>query len=198
MTKVQGEYIVLLNSDIEVINANWIENLLGLAQQPDIGAVGCKLLYANDTIQHAGIVLGIDKGAGHAFKHFPNHHPGYFQRLGLTHNVSAVTAAMLMVSKKKFDQVGGLNEDDFAVAYNDVDFCLALQRQGYRNVLEPEVTAYHHESRSRGYDDKGDKLERQEKEKMALRNKWQNVFEGGDPYYNENLTLNREDYSLRS
>ena len=191
-----GEIVVLLNSDIEIMSDHWIESLLGFALQKDIGAVGAKLTYPDNTIQHAGIVVGIDNGAGHPYKHFPENHRGYFLRLGLTHNVSAVTGALLMVTKEKYQAVGGLDESDFAIAYNDVDFCLKLMSAGYRNVLNPDCQATHHESSTRGYDLGTEKLSRHEAEKQRLREKWSQLFESGDPYYNQNLTLTREDYSL--
>ena len=191
-----GEYIVLLNSDIEITSDNWIETLLGHAQQPAAGAVGAKLLYPDHTLQHAGIVVGIDNGAGHAYKHFPADHRGYFLRLSLAHNVSALTGALLMVKKDRYIQVGGLDEEDFGVAYNDVDFCLKLIQAGYRNLLIPECVAIHHESSSRGYERSPEQQTRHDNEKRRLGDKWQAFFARGDPCYNPNLTLAREDYSL--
>ncbi|NKB64397.1 MAG: glycosyltransferase [Gammaproteobacteria bacterium] len=191
----RGEYVVLMNNDIEITSMGWIESLLGHAQRNDIGAVGAKLFYPNQTIQHAGIVIGIDQGAGHAFKHLPNSHTGYFLRHHLIHNISAVTAALLMVKKDRFLQVGGL-DTDFGIAYNDVNLCLCLTQQGYRNIITPECTAIHHESITRGYDINTVKQARHDREKALLRSRWPDIFENGDPFYNRNLTLRREDYSL--
>ena len=194
--QVDGEYVLLLNSDIQFKDPGWVSELLGYACQDDIGAVGAKLLYPDQSIQHAGIVIGIDEGAGHPFKHFPNDHKGYFMRLGLSHNVSAVTGALLMVSRKKYLEVQGLDEEQFAIAYNDVDFCLKLLDAGYRNVVTPFCCATHHESSTRGVDLEKHKLQRHNREKQSLKTKWAALFKNGDLYYNPNLTLVREDYSL--
>ena len=196
VANTSAEYVVLLNNDIEILTTDWIEPLLTYAQQPNVGAVGAKLLYPNNTVQHAGIVMGIEGGAGHAFKHFPASHKGYFMRLDIAHNVSAVTAALLMVSRKKYLKVGGFGEEDFAIAYNDVDFCLKLQEHGCHNVLNPYCLAIHHESSSRGVDMAGEKQIRHDKEKQALAKKWKMVLQNGDPCYNPNLTSRREDYSM--
>ncbi|NKB76367.1 MAG: glycosyltransferase [Gammaproteobacteria bacterium] len=190
-----GDFIVLMNNDIEITAENWLELLLEHAQRDDIGAVGAKLFYPNQTIQHAGIIVGIDKGAGHAFKHFPDTHTGYFLRHHLIHNVSAVTAALLMVKKDRLLQAGGLDEA-FGIAYNDVNLCLCLSQNGYRNLITPECTAIHHESVTRGYDIDTVKQARHDKEKKLLQSRWPQFFDQGDPFYNSNLTLRREDYSL--
>jgi glycosyltransferase involved in cell wall biosynthesis len=194
--KASGEFIVLLNSDIKITSSDWIESMLSFAQLSDVGAVGAKLFYPDQTIQHAGIVVGIDDGAGHPYKNFPASHRGYYLRLGLAHNVTAVTGALLMVSKQKFEDVGGLDEIDFGVAYNDVDFCLKLMEAGYRTVLNPHCQAIHYESMTRGYDLGSQNQSRHDAEKIRLHQKWQAFFDSGDPYYNPNLTLAREDYSL--
>ena len=158
--------------------------------------MGAKLLYPDQRIQHAGIVVGIDGGAGHPFKHFPSGHKGYFMRLDLVHYVSAVTAALLMVERNKYLQVGGFDEAELAVAYNDVDFCLKLVSAGYRNVFTPYCTAIHRESSSRGYDVGTSGQARHDREKQILRTRWEHYFEIGDPFYNTNLTRTREDYTL--
>ncbi len=194
--QTDGDYLVLLNSDIEITSSGWIETLLGFAQQDSIGAVGCRLWYPDGKIQHAGIVVGIDEGAGHPYKGFPKNSRGYFQRLQVDHNVSAVTGALMMVNREKYLAVGGLDETDFAVAYNDVDFCLKLLKAGYYNVLASQCTAMHHESSTRGSDQSGDQKLRHDQEKALLNQKWRELFENGDPFYNPNLTLAREDYSL--
>ena len=196
VTEASGEFIILLNSDIEITSSNWVESMLSFAQLTDVGAVGAKLFYPNQTIQHAGIVVGIDGGAGHPYKNFPANQRGYYLRLSLAQNITAVTGALLMVSKQKFQDVGGLDEINFGVAYNDVDFCLKLMKAGYRNVLNPYCQAIHRESSSRGYDLGAQNQARHDTEKLHLRKKWKAFFESGDPYYNPNLTLTREDYSL--
>jgi GT2 family glycosyltransferase len=141
-------------------------------------------------------VVGIDHGAGHPYKKFPVDQRGYYLRLNLAHNVSAVTGALLMVSRQKFVDVSGLDETDFGVAYNDVDFCLKLMEGGYRTVLNPHCQAIHHESSTRGYDLGSQNQSRHDAEKNRLHKKWQAIFDSGDPYYNPNLTLAREDYTL--
>jgi len=192
-----GDYLLLLNNDIEVINADWLERLLEHAQRDEIGAVGGKLLYPNGRIQHAGIVVGLVGAAGHPHKFFPDDHIGYHGRLHMVHNVSAVTGAMLMVKTDKFAKVGGLDETNLAVAYNDVDFCLKLLEQGYYNVFTPYARATHHESISRGYEDTDEKMQRLLKEQDYFLNRWQDFVAQGDPYYNPNLSLKNEYFSLR-
>jgi len=153
VSKTNGEYVLLLNNDIEITSPDWLETLLGQAQREDIGAVGGKLYYPDGRVQHAGIVTGMFGVAGHPHVYFGGHDDGYYARLRITSNVSAVTGAMLMVSRAKYDEVDGLDEKEFAVAYNDVDFCLRLLEKGYRNVFTPFVEAIHYESASRGYED---------------------------------------------
>ncbi|MBX2847203.1 MAG: glycosyltransferase [Acidiferrobacterales bacterium] len=191
-----GEYLVLLNNDIEILSADWIECLLEHAQRDHIGAVGGKLLYPDGRIQHAGIVAGMVGAAGHPHKLFPESHVGFNGRLHMTCNVSAVTGAMLMVSKDKYDEVGGLNAEKFAVAYNDVDFCLKLLANGYLNVFTPHVRAVHHESVSRGYEDTDEKRARLQNEQEAFNQQWKDFLAKGDPFYNPNLSLKNERFSL--
>jgi GT2 family glycosyltransferase len=155
------------------------------------------LHYPDKRIQHAGIVVGIGGTAGHPFKTFPGDNIGYFARLTLTSNVSAVTGALLMVSKSKYLQVDGLDESNFAVALNDVDFCLKLSDAGYRNVMTADCHGIHDESASRGTEYSGSRQQRYEKEVQRFRDKWANFLDQGDPYYNRNLTLESEDYTLR-
>ena len=195
--KAGGDYIVLLNNDVEITTEHWVESLLQYARNEAIGAVGAVLHYPDKRIQHAGIVVGIGGSAGHPFKTFPDDSIGYFARLTLTSNVSAVTGALLMVSKSKYLQVGGLDETSFAVALNDVDFCLKLSAAGYRNIVTASCCGIHDESASRGTEYSGTRLQRYEKEVRRFRDKWTSLFEQGDPYYNSNLTLESEDYTLR-
>ena len=193
--KIRGELILLLNNDIEVISENWLEEMAGQAIRPEIGAVGSCLLYPDNTIQHAGILLGIGGVAGHSHKYFAADHPGYFSRLRTIANYSAVTAACLMVRKEVYLQVGGLDET-LSVAFNDVDFCLKLTQMGYYNVWLPHVKLYHHESKSRGQEDTPEKLARFRKEIERIQQRWGSLLIN-DPFYNPNLTLEHEDYSLR-
>jgi GT2 family glycosyltransferase len=193
----KGEYIVLLNNDVEITSNSWVESMLGFAQRAPIGAVGAMLHYPNQQIQHAGIVVGIGGSAGHPFKTFQSDHNGYFARLKITSNVSAVTGALLMVSRQKYLDVGGLDETNFGIALNDVDFCLKLQQAGYRNILTASCQGIHYESRSRGSDREPLNNVRYLNEIQAFENKWATFIEQGDPFYNPNLTLNSEDYTLR-
>ena len=197
-SKAEGEYLLLLNNDTQVITVNWMEELLMYAQRNDVGAVGAKLYYGDKTIQHAGVVLGLgaNRTAGHS--HYMQHREnlGYMGRLCYTQNVSAVTGACLMVSKALFEKAGGL-EESFAVSLNDVDFCIKLREMGYLNVFTPFAELYHFESASRGLDDKGEKAERYNEESARFREKWKEVLAKGDPYYNPNFSLDRSDFSLR-
>jgi GT2 family glycosyltransferase len=197
-SKAEGEYLLLLNNDTQVITVNWMEELLMYAQRNDVGAVGAKLYYGDKTIQHAGVVLGlgVHRTAGHS--HYMQHREnlGYMGRLCYTQNVSAVTGACLMVSKALFEKAGGL-EESFAVSLNDVDFCIKLREMGYLNVFTPFAELYHFESASRGLDDKGEKAERYNEESARFREKWKEVLAKGDPYYNPNFSLDRSDFSLR-
>lgn len=191
-----GEYLLLLNNDVEVISADWLQEMLMFAQRPDVGAVGAKLLYPDNTIQHAGVILGIGGVAGHAHKYFHRNDYGYMNRIHYAQNLSAVTAACLMVSRKVFDEVGGLDET-FGVAFNDVDFCMQIRKAGYLNVYTPFAELYHYESKSRGYEDTPEKRARFEGEVRRFQDRWRKELAAGDPYYNPNLTLDREDFSLR-
>ena len=194
----QGDYILLLNNDTEVITVNWMEELLMYAQREDVGAVGAKLYYGDRTIQHAGVVLGLGahRTAGHSHYKQPRQNLGYMGRLCYAQNVSAVTGACLLVKKSLYEEVGGLDEK-FAVSLNDVDFCLKLREKGLLNVFTPFAELYHYESVSRGLDDNGEKAERYNKESERFREKWKEVLEKGDPYYNVNFSLDRSDFSLK-
>lgn len=196
--EASGEYILLLNNDTQVITVNWMEELLMYAQREDVGAAGAKLYYENKTIQHAGVVLalGAHRTAGHS--HYGQHREnlGYMGRLCYAQNVSAVTGACLMVSKELYEKAGGLDES-FAISLNDVDFCLKLRALGYLNVFTPFAELYHFESISRGLDDRGEKAKRYDEESARFREKWKEVLEKGDPYYNPNFSLDRSDFSLK-
>ncbi|MCM1045105.1 MAG: glycosyltransferase family 2 protein [Candidatus Gastranaerophilales bacterium] len=194
----KGDYILLLNNDTEVITVNWMEELLMYAQREDVGAVGAKLYYADKTIQHAGVVIGLGahRTAGHS--HYKQHRQnlGYMGRLCYAQDVSAVTGACLLVKKSLYEEVGGLDEG-FVVSLNDVDFCLKLRERGLLNVFTPFAELFHYESASRGLDDVGEKAERYERESAKFREKWKKVLEQGDPYYNPNFSLDRSDFSLK-
>lgn len=198
VSKADGDYILLLNNDTQVITVNWMEELLMYAQREDVGAVGAKLYYENKTIQHAGVVLalGAHRTAGHS--HYGQHREnlGYMGRLCYAQDVSAVTGACLMVSKELFEKAGGLDES-FTISLNDVDFCIKLREMGYLNVFTPFAELYHFESISRGLDDQGEKAQRYNEESERFRKKWKEVLEKGDPYYNPNFSLDRSDFSLK-
>ena len=193
-----GEYILLLNNDTEVITVNWMEELLMYAQREDVGAVGAKLYYANKTIQHAGVVIGLGahRTAGHTHYGQSRENLGYMGRLCYSQNVTAVTGACLLVKKSLYEEVGGLDES-FVISLNDVDFCLKLREKGYLNVFTPFAELYHYESISRGLDDQGEKAQRYNEESERFRNKWKAQLEAGDPYYNPNFSLDRSDFSLK-
>lgn len=194
----EGEYVLLLNNDTQVITANWLEELLMYAQREDVGAVGAKLYYGDHTIQHAGVILGLGahRTAGHCHYRQARQNLGYMGRLCYAQNFSAVTGACLMVKKALYDEVGGLDEG-FAISLNDVDFCLKLRQKGLLNVFTPFAELYHFESISRGLDDQGEKAERYNRESEQFRTKWKAVLEAGDPYYNPNFSLDKSDFSLK-
>ena len=192
----KGEYLLLLNNDTEVINSDWMEELLGYCMRPDVGIVGARLYFEDDTIQHAGVVLGFGGIAGHCFVQQPRSTTGYCHRIICAQNYSAVTAACMMVKKKVFDQVGGLSPD-LAVAFNDIDFCLKVRDAGYLVVYNPYVELYHYESKSRGLEDTPEKMARFNKEIATLEGHWPDIFKKPDPYYNPNLTLKSQDFSLK-
>ena len=190
----EGDYLLFLNNDTEVITPDWIEAMVEQAQRESIGAVGSLLLYPDDTVQHAGVVLGIGGVAGHSHKNFPATVPGYISQLISTNNYSAVTAACLMCRRDVFEEVGGF-ETKLAIAFNDVDFCLKIVSRGYRNIYLPHVVLYHYESKSRGYENTPAKQARFAKEVNYMKQTWQQLCYN-DPCYSPHLTKVREDYSL--
>jgi GT2 family glycosyltransferase len=193
----KGEYLALVNNDTEVISENWLNEMMGLAARPNTGCVGAKLYYPNDTIQHAGVIVGLGGVAGHSHKYFPRESPGYFCRLILAQNFTAVTAACLVVKKSIFQEVGGFDEKKLKIAFNDVDFCLKVNEYGYNNVWTPWAELYHHESKSRGVEDTPDKVDRFNSEVSVLKLRWQKLLKA-DPAYNPNLTKDQENFSLTS
>lgn len=186
--QVTGKYLLLLNNDVEVISPDWINAMLGFCRQKEIGAVGAKLLYRNDRIQHAGVVLGLGGMAGHPLRYYPRYSSHSFGIACDLRNYSAVTAACMMVRREVFEQVGGFDEE-LSVAYNDVDFCLRVREAGYRIVWTPYAELYHHESASRGF-------AMDPREIAHFQKRWGGIVKH-DPYYNPNLTLEREDFGLR-
>lgn len=191
----KGDYVLLLNNDVEILSPEWLEEMLMFCQRDDVGVVGAKLFYQDDTIQHAGIGIGLLTIAGHYHKNFPKDHPGYMGRMLYAHDVSAVTGACMMVRRDIYEEVGGLDET-FEVAFNDVDFCLKVREKNYLIVITPYAQLYHYESKSRGYDDSPIKQERFRSEIVRFSNKWKSELQKGDPFYNKNLTLEREDFGV--
>jgi GT2 family glycosyltransferase len=182
-----GDYVCLLNNDIEVITPDWLDEMVSLAAQPGTGAVGARLWYPNDTLQHGGVLLGLGGVAGHMHQMLRRWQLGYFGRAVVTQNLSAITAACLVVRKSIYEQVGGLNEE-LAVAFNDVDFCLRVLEAGYRNIWTPHAELYHHESASRGSDMDPDKYQRFVGEVRWMEARWPDLI-ANDPAYNRNLSL---------
>lgn len=192
---VQGKYLLFLNNDTEVINGDWLKLMVSFGQQERIGCVGAKLLYPNNTIQHAGVILGLGGVAGHGHYGYPHGDLGYFGKLALNVDYLAVTAACLLMKKADFEAVSGFDEE-FTVAFNDVDLCLKVKALGRDNVWLHEAELYHFESQTRGYDDKGKKKKRFEKEKAMMENKWASLI-ADDPFYNPNLTRDIPNFSYR-
>jgi glycosyltransferase involved in cell wall biosynthesis len=194
VAQAKGEVVALLNNDIEVITPNWLSEMVSHALRAGVGAVGAKLWYPDDTLQHGGVVLGIGGVAAHVFPKFTRDSLGYFNRAVLIQNYSAVTAACLVVRKSIYLQVGGLNETDLAVAFNDVDFCIRIREAGYRNIWTPVAELYHHESATRGYEDTVEKQARFMAEVNYMKKTWGELL-NNDPAYSLNLSLTACDYS---
>ncbi len=190
----QGEYILLLNNDVEVLTAGWMREMTVLAAQPGVGGVGALLYYPDNTVQHAGVIVGLGGFAGHSHKYARRGASGYMFRQATVNNLSAVTAACLMVSAAVYDEMNGLDES-FAVAYNDVDFCLRIRQAGYRILFTPYAELYHYESKSRGLDLSGAAKERFESEQNRLQERFGRENLIRDPFYNRNLTLDTEDFN---
>ncbi len=191
----RGEVVGLLNNDLEVISSEWLSEMVSHVLRPGVGAVGAKLWYPNNRLQHGGVVIGLGGVAGHSHKHLPQINPGYFCRAILIQSFSAVTAACLVIRKSLYMKVGGLKELDFGVAFNDVDFCLRIREAGYRNIWTPYAELYHHESATRGFEDTPEKKARFAKEIQCMKQRWGDELLN-DPAYSPNLTLDYEDFSL--
>ena len=193
----RGDYLLLLNNDVEVITTDWLEELTANCQRKDVGIVGARLYYPDDTIQHAGIVIGIGGVAGALFVGMPRMFTGYLHKAAIQQDLSAVTAACMMVKRSVYEELGGL-EEELKVAFNDVDFCLRAREKGYLVVYDPNVELYHFESKSRGMEDSKEKIRRFQNEIEYMRSHWLELLKKGDPMYNPNLTLTKWDYSLRN
>jgi GT2 family glycosyltransferase len=190
----RGEVVGLVNNDVDVIGAEWLAEMVSHAVRPEIGVVGAMLYYPNDTVQHAGVALGVGGVAGHMHKHMPRGTSGYVGRARLLQNVSAVTAACCLVRKSVYDEVGGLDER-FEVAFNDVDFCLRVSEAGYRNLWTPYAELYHFESATRGSDRRPDEAARLAYETELMRRRFGDLIDH-DPAYSPNLTRETEDLTL--
>lgn len=194
--EAKGEYLLFLNNDVEILTPDWMEEMLQNCQQEDVAAVGAKLYYPDDTIQHAGVVLGLGGIAGHIMCRASREDPGYFGRMISVQEISAVTAACMMVKKSDFDAVGGLDET-FQVAFNDIDLCMKFRAAGKKIIFTPYAELYHYESKSRGLEDTPEKQFRFDKEVKRFQEKWAQQLEIGDPYYSPNLSVTEGDCSLR-
>ena len=195
-SKAKGDYFLLLNNDTELISPDGLEQMLYICMREDVGIVGAKLCYSDDTIQHAGVILGLGGIAGHAFIESSRFDVGYVSRIACTQDLMAVTAACLMVKREIYEQVGGLTEE-FQIAFNDIDFCMKVRALGKLVVYTPYAELYHYESKSRGAEDTPEKVERFNSEVARFIEKWNKELLAGDPYYNPNLTLDRADFSLK-
>ncbi|MDL2294455.1 glycosyltransferase [Ruminococcaceae bacterium OttesenSCG-928-D13] len=191
-----GDHLLLLNNDVEILGEHFIPELLGYSQRPDVGAVGAMLYYPIDEVQHAGLIIGLGGTAGVSHKGHPRGNGGDLYRLATTQNMSAVTGAALMVKRSLYLGEGGLDADNFAVAFNDVDFCLRLREKGLWNVFTPFAEGYHYESKSRGYDLSGPNKARFDREAAVFKARWADILEKGDPFYNPHFTLETENFAI--
>ena len=192
----RGEYLLFLNNDVKSIEPDWMEEMLGVCQRLEVGGVGAKLIYPDNTIQHAGCVIGMGGIAGHMFVDMPADRTGYLHKASLLQDMSAVTAACLMMKKEVFEQAGGFTEE-LAVAFNDVDLCLKVRKNNHLIVYDPYAKLYHMESKTRGAEDSKEKVRRFQTEIEYMRCHWMDILKNGDPYYNKNLSLTKWNYSLK-
>ena len=190
-----GEYLLFLNNDTEMIGSDCIKEMLSYCMREDVGAVGARMYYEDGTLQHGGVIIGLGGVAGHAFLGMDGDSPGYFARAQVIHDLSAVTAACMMIKKRVYEEVGGF-DPKFAVAFNDVDLCLKIRKAGYLIVYDPYAELIHYESKSRGYEDTEEKIERFNREIKLFQTRWKELLEKGDPYYSPNLTLDHNDFGL--
>lgn len=191
----KGEYLLFLNNDIDALDVQWIKEMLANCQRKNVGIVGAKLFYPNNSIQHAGVIVGIGGVAGHAFLGMSKDFTGYMHKASLQQNLSAVTAACMMVKRSVFEEVGGFTEQ-LAVAFNDTDFCLKVREKGYLVVFDPYVELVHYESKTRGAENTEEKMKRFDEECEYMKQRWADILQKGDPMYNPNLTLKKWDYSV--
>ncbi len=194
--QASGQILLFLNNDTEVISPDWMERMLEYAQRPDVGAVGAKLYYSQNLIQHVGVILGLLGAGAHHFVNYPRNYEGYHYNTLLPQDFSMVTAACLMTRREVFAQVDGL-DPAYRLAFNDFDLCLKIRERGYLIVWTPYTELYHHESLTRGYDSNTAMFERLKQEREMFVTRWQSLLQAGDPYYNPNLALDRGYYSLR-
>ena len=192
----KGEYLLFLNNDTEIIEPDCIQEMLGYCQREDVGAVGARLLYQDDTIQHAGVVIGFGGIAGHTFIGLHKNENSYFHRAMCAQDYSAVTAACVMVKRSVFESVGGFSAE-LAVAFNDIDLCMKIRAADKLIVYDPYALLYHYESKSRGLEDTPEKVARFNREIAIFAKKWPDILKNGDPYYNPNLTLRKSNFALR-
>lgn len=193
----KGDYFLLLNNDTEVINEDCLEQLLGYCTRPDVGIVGARLYFEDGTIQHAGVVIGFGGIAGHCFVQQAHGATGYCHRIICAQNYSAVTAACMMVKRSVYEEVGGMSPE-LAVAFNDIDFCMMVRKAGYLIVYNPYAELFHYESKSRGLEDTPEKVARFNKEIATFERRWPDILKNGDPYYNPNLSLETQDFSIKA
>lgn len=196
VSQVDSEYIIFLNNDTEIISWEWLTAMLEHVQREEVGIAGALLYYPNNTIQHAGVIIGINGVAGYSFRNFLSKDPGYFNRARIVQNVSAVSGACMMIKKSVFEKVGGF-DDFFNIAFSDIDLCLKAREKCYLIVYTPYAKLYHYESIRKDYEDTPEKKVMFEKDIEYFKKKWKDVLAKGDPYYNPNLTLDKEDFSLR-
>lgn len=192
-----GEYTILLNNDTKVLALDWMEKMLGLCQRQDVGIVGAKLLYPDNTTQHCGVVVGIGGIAGHVNTNLRADEPGYFSRANVINNFSAVTAACLMIKSDIFKEINGLDEN-LKVAFNDIDLCMKVRNKGYLIVYTPYARLMHYESKSRGMEDTKEKIQRFEKEMDLFKSKWSQILNDGDPYFNVNFRLDKSNFYINT
>tara|TARA_Y100000590_G_scaffold456574_1_gene607423 strand:- start:804 stop:1568 length:765 start_codon:yes stop_codon:yes gene_type:complete len=190
-----GEILVLLNNDTEIIEPDWLEELVAQVSRPEVGVVGALLLFKNGTVQHAGIHPGINSFMNHGHKHWPGNHPGYFGRLLIAHEVAAVTGACLAIKTSDWERLGGMDENNLAVAYNDVDLCLKARSMGKKIIFTPHAKLIHHESLSRGFEENSLKKERLSKEIKVMQERWGELL-NSDPAYNPNLDQKSSSFIL--
>lgn len=194
--KANGKYLLFLNNDTEIVEKDWLSSMMEHMQREEVGAVGARLLYEHNSLQHDGVVYGICDMAEHAFRTYPSSDNSRHPDMGLVRNVSVATAACLLMKRKLFEEIGGFDEKNLTVAYNDVDLCMELSKKGYLIVQTPYALMYHYESKSRGYEDTSEKYKRFMKEQSFMRNKWKKELIKGDPFYSPNLSKVYNDYSL--